>query len=80
MLKKDHEKYFGKDKYEGMLMDILEILQRRLQFKFKLYEVKDNSYGSLDENGEWNGMVREVIDGVNIQKYLFLIKLPVMSA
>lgn len=37
-------------------------MARILNFDYVIYEVKDNLFGIVNEKGEWNGMVRELID------------------
>lgn len=46
----------------GLTIDLLNELARDLDFEFTLYLVADKTYGA-EVNGEWNGMVRELIDG-----------------
>lgn len=40
-----------------------------MNFNFTLYEVSDNSYGTIQENGTWNGMVNDLIQNVSGKKY-----------
>ncbi|CAG5979977.1 unnamed protein product [Menidia menidia] len=48
---------------EGFCMDLLSDVAKRVGFKYKVQLVKDGSYGRQDENGNWNGMVGEVVRG-----------------
>ncbi|XP_007237596.2 probable glutamate receptor isoform X1 [Astyanax mexicanus] len=48
---------------EGYCMDLLSELAKKLGFKYKVHLVKDGSYGRLDESGNWNGMIGEVVRG-----------------
>uniref|UniRef100_A0A1I8ISX5 Lig_chan-Glu_bd domain-containing protein n=1 Tax=Macrostomum lignano TaxID=282301 RepID=A0A1I8ISX5_9PLAT len=48
----------------GFYIDILDLLAEELNFKYNLYVVPDNKYGAQLPNGTWNGLIREVIDGV----------------
>uniref|UniRef100_A0A3Q1FK52 Glutamate receptor n=1 Tax=Acanthochromis polyacanthus TaxID=80966 RepID=A0A3Q1FK52_9TELE len=48
---------------EGYCIDLISELSRKLGFKYKLHQVKDNRYGSIDSSGNWNGMIGEVIRG-----------------
>ena len=43
---------------------------------FSFQPVRDNTYGSLYENGSWSGMIGEVISGVCIANisYLFVLR------
>ena len=51
-------------KYEGYLIDLIRHIADRLGFEYELYDSPDNNYGSVNEKGEWNGMIRELIEGV----------------
>ncbi|KAK3753412.1 hypothetical protein QZH41_011968, partial [Actinostola sp. cb2023] len=51
----------GTIKYSGFCIEILEKLASELKFTYEIHEVGDGEYGSLI-NGEWNGMIRELID------------------
>ena len=66
MLRNDHHTRKGNDKYQGFLIDLLGMIAQRLDFKYELYESPDGNYGSENESGEWNGMIRELIIGVSI--------------
>ena len=35
-----------------------------IDFEYELYEAPDKQYGRMDDNMEWNGAVRELIDEV----------------
>jgi len=49
---------------EGYCMDLLSELSKKLGFKYSVHLVKDNNYGRQDDNGDWNGMIGEVVRGV----------------
>ena len=51
--------------YSGYLMDLIQKISDELKFQFELYEVPDQQFGAVDDNGEWNGLIRELIDKVN---------------
>lgn len=48
---------------EGFCMDLLSELSKKIGFKYRVQLVKDGSYGRLDESGNWNGMIGEVVRG-----------------
>ncbi|XP_035237149.1 glutamate receptor U1 [Anguilla anguilla] len=48
---------------EGFCIDLLSALAKKLDFKYNLHLVKDGKYGSLQESGNWNGMIGEVMRG-----------------
>ena len=54
----------GKVKYTGYCIELIEELQKLMQLKYELYEAPDGQYGRMDENTEWNGLVKELVDKV----------------
>ncbi|XP_074595023.1 glutamate receptor ionotropic, kainate 2-like isoform X2 [Brevipalpus obovatus] len=48
---------------EGFCVDILMNLTYSLKWKYEIHIVAGNAYGSVNQQGEWNGMIRELIDG-----------------
>ncbi|XP_063718675.1 glutamate receptor ionotropic, delta-2-like isoform X2 [Symsagittifera roscoffensis] len=61
----------GKVHYEGCCIDILRAIQKDLKeetFRYEIYEVADNQYGTLDNQGSggggggrWTGLVGDVL-------------------
>ena len=49
--------------FEGFCIDLLNKISQRMNFKYEIYKVPDNTYGS-EVNGTWNGLVRELIEKV----------------
>ena len=64
MLKADHHQRRGNDRFEGFLIDLLDHISGKLQFSYELYQSPDGNYGSRYDNGTWNGMINELIQGV----------------
>lgn len=48
---------------EGFCIDLLVEVAKKLGLKYTVHLVKDNSYGRVDESGNWNGMIGEVVKG-----------------
>ncbi|AWP02629.1 putative glutamate receptor U1-like [Scophthalmus maximus] len=48
---------------EGFCMDLLSEVAKKVGFKYRVQLVKDGSYGRQDDNGNWNGMIGEVVRG-----------------
>ncbi|OQV18207.1 Glutamate receptor ionotropic, kainate 3 [Hypsibius exemplaris] len=48
--------------YIGYLIDLIQKISDELKFEYELYEVPDKLFGAVDDNGEWNGLIRELID------------------
>lgn len=53
------------DALEGYAIDLLTELTQSLGFNYTLHIVKDGKYGSKDPEGNWNGMVGEIIRKVS---------------
>ena len=56
----------GKSAYRGYCIDMFEEISKLAKFEYKLYETPGNSYGRLNEKGQWDGAVRELIDKVYV--------------
>ena len=52
--------------FEGYVVDLLLELAGIINFQFSLQCVKDNKYGNQEDNGTWNGMIGEIVNGVSI--------------
>lgn len=47
--------------HEGFMVDLLELIKRRLGFNYTIYQVADGKYGSEETTGKWNGMIGDLI-------------------
>ncbi|CAH1246305.1 GRID2 [Branchiostoma lanceolatum] len=47
--------------YSGFCVDLLKDLSAMLEFDYFLYEVHDGKYGSLQDDGSWDGMTRDIM-------------------
>lgn len=64
MLKETPLTMTGNDRYEGFGIELIQKLSERLGFNYTFVVQEDGAYGSLiKETGEWNGMLREIMDG-----------------
>ena len=52
----------GNDRYEGFVVDLAMEISRIVGFNFTI-RITDG-YGSVDERGQWNGMIRELLEEV----------------
>lgn len=51
--------------FEGFCIDLLRLVARHVGFEYRIELVPDGKYGVLDpKTGEWNGIVRQLIDKV----------------
>nr|XP_015824185.2 probable glutamate receptor [Nothobranchius furzeri] len=48
---------------EGYCIDLISELSKQLGFTYRVQMVKDHRYGAMDANGNWNGMIGEIIRG-----------------
>ncbi|ELK37824.1 Glutamate receptor, ionotropic kainate 2 [Myotis davidii] len=62
MYRKSDQPLFGNDRFEGYCLDLLKELSSMLGFIYDVRLVPDGRYGAQDDQGEWNGMVRELMD------------------
>ena len=70
MFKKGHGNLTGNDRFEGYCIELLQKLADVLDFKYELYLVHDNNFGGRLADGNWNGMVGEVLAGVSVCHFL----------
>uniref|UniRef100_A0A674PH72 Glutamate receptor n=1 Tax=Takifugu rubripes TaxID=31033 RepID=A0A674PH72_TAKRU len=56
------ENVLGKPKkYQGYSIDVLDALSNYLGFKYEIYVTSDHKYGSLQPDGQWNGLIGELV-------------------
>lgn len=66
MLKKSDKALVGNDRFEGFCIDLLKELATVLGFTYEIRLVPDGRYGIPDDKGQWNGMIRELIEHVSL--------------
>jgi len=54
----------GGDGFVGFIPDFMRRLAALLGFYYEIRLVSDGKYGSVMEDGNWNGMIGELIRGV----------------
>lgn len=52
----------GNDRYEGFVVDLAKDIADIVGFDFRIQVT--NGYGNVDEHGQWNGMIRELLEEV----------------
>lgn len=72
MYKKSDKPLYGNDRFEGYCLDLLKELSNILGFSYEVKLVSDGKYGAQNDKGEWNGMVRELIDHVSTDQSVLL--------
>lgn len=53
----------GNDKFEGFCKDLLHELSIILGFHYEMVLVEDGAHGVKGKEGEWNGLIAEVVEG-----------------
>lgn len=61
----------GKDtgKFQGYCIDLIDEISKMINFEYEIYVAPDNSFGFMDDNGQWNGMIKELIEKVSMKLY-----------
>jgi ionotropic glutamate receptor len=59
----EREKY-GFREFRGYCIDLLEEIKKIVGFEYELYEAPDHKFGSMDDLGNWDGMIKELKDKV----------------
>ncbi|XP_072753212.1 ionotropic receptor 25a isoform X2 [Anoplolepis gracilipes] len=54
--------YNETDHWYGFCIDLLDAIRETVPFEYEVREVEDHQYGSLNENGSWDGMIKELLD------------------
>ncbi|CAJ0607011.1 unnamed protein product [Cylicocyclus nassatus] len=49
--------------YEGYCIDLIELIRKELNFNYTIYEVEDGTFGTIDQNGNWNGLIGALVSG-----------------
>lgn len=48
--------------YKGYCIDLIDEIAKIVKFDYTIVEVEDGKFGNMNENGEWNGIVRKLVD------------------
>ncbi|GMT10595.1 hypothetical protein PFISCL1PPCAC_1892, partial [Pristionchus fissidentatus] len=49
--------------FEGYCIDMMNLIAAQLNLTYTLYEVEDGSFGTIDDNGNWNGLMGALVSG-----------------
>lgn len=61
--------FSGNTRYEGFCIDLLKEIAHMVGFTYRIELVPDGKYGAYDyETGEWNGIVRQLMDKVSVRR------------
>jgi len=62
----DEKPLEGNDQYEGYVADLAMEVADQIDIDYIIVPVKDGRFGAKnEEDGTWNGMIGELIDGVS---------------
>ena len=48
-------------RHTGFCIDLLNELAALMEFEYELYLAPDGKFGNMNDKGEWNGIVKELI-------------------
>jgi ionotropic glutamate receptor len=65
MLREDSKKLIGNERYEGFGIDLIQEIANMLGFNYTFLIQADGNYGSKSKTGEWNGMIKELLEEVS---------------
>lgn len=70
---RENKNLTGNARYEGFCIDLLKRIATQIGFQYNIRLVPDHMYGVYDpETKNWNGIVRELIERVNML-YIFVV-------
>ncbi|KAI6212829.1 Protein CBR-GLR-7 [Aphelenchoides besseyi] len=49
--------------FQGVCIDLIEMVSKELNFTYELYLVPDGKFGSMEQTGNWNGMIGQLVSG-----------------
>lgn len=72
MMERDDPALTGNARFAGFCVDLLHEIAHILQFNYTIKLVDDGKYGAPEgPNGEWSGMVRELMDRVCFHFFIY---------
>ncbi|XP_021939210.1 ionotropic receptor 25a isoform X4 [Zootermopsis nevadensis] len=51
----------NRTKFKGYCIDLIDEIRNITKFDYEIYEAPDKKFGNMDENGNWNGMIKELM-------------------
>ncbi|XP_047486549.1 ionotropic receptor 25a-like isoform X2 [Penaeus chinensis] len=52
----------GQEEFYGYCIDLINEIKKIVNFEYEIAEAPDGKFGTMDENHEWNGMIKQLID------------------
>lgn len=60
----------NRTKFKGYCIDLIDEIKNITKFEYEIYEAPDKKFGNMDENGNWNGMIKELMLKVRSNKII----------
>lgn len=57
--------------FTGYCVDLLEEIKKLLNFEYTIFETKNKTFGTMDDNMNWDGMMDDLIQKVGGSSFLF---------
>ena len=67
MMKENAALLTANDRFEGFLADILRLVAGNLGLDYEICLSTDGKYGAQNADGQWNGIIGEVVRGVSVR-------------
>ena len=68
----------GKVHWKGYCIDLVNALSDLMGFDFELYQAPDGQYGHMNEQMEWDGAIKELIDQVKCVGLILIVFLTII--
>ncbi|KAK7085043.1 hypothetical protein SK128_002474 [Halocaridina rubra] len=52
----------GQDEFYGYCIELINEIKEIIKFEYEIYEAPDGKFGTMDEDHQWNGMIKELIE------------------
>ncbi|XP_063241815.1 ionotropic receptor 25a [Bacillus rossius redtenbacheri] len=52
----------GRPKFKGYCVDLINEIRNITEFEYEIFEAPDGKMGNMNEKGQWDGMIKELIE------------------
>ena len=63
----------GKEIFEGLCIDLMDKLSEVMGFSYSISLVEDGNFGGQDEDGNWLGLVGDLVKHVSNKNNIFVL-------
>lgn len=60
MLRENHSKLYGNDKYEGYVVDLIQMIAAEINITYEFNVISDGNGKRDKKTNKWNGIIGEV--------------------